>query len=98
MPQTQVLGISVDEPLQELRNRVARLATETAGLLNLPFAFTANDISANADYIGGGYAVMGDRERETIRLVARLEGILVDPVYTAKALGGMIDLIQKGEI
>jgi L-cysteate sulfo-lyase len=98
MPQTQVLGISVDEPLEELRNNVARLATDTAVLLNLPFAFTPNDIAANAGYIGGGYAIMGDRERETIRLIARLEGILVDPVYTAKAVGGMIDLIQKGEI
>jgi L-cysteate sulfo-lyase len=98
MPQTQVLGISVDEPLEELKNNVARLATDTAGLLNLSLAFTPNDIAANVDYIGGGYAIMGERERETIRLVARLEGVLVDPVYTAKALGGMIDLIQKGEI
>lgn len=98
MPQTQVLGISVDEPLEELKNNVARLATETARLLSLPFAFRANDIAANAGYIGAGYAIMGDCERETIRLAARLEGILVDPVYTAKAFGGMIDLIRNGEI
>jgi L-cysteate sulfo-lyase len=98
MPQTQVLGISVDEPLNELKNNVAQLGTDTATLLNLPFTFTPNDIAANADYIGGGYAIMGDRERETIRLVATMEGILVDPVYTAKAFGGMIDLIHRGEI
>jgi D-cysteine desulfhydrase family pyridoxal phosphate-dependent enzyme len=98
MPRTQVLGISVDEPLEELKDNVARLATDTASLLNLPFVFRPVDIAANADYIGDGYAIMGDRERETIRLVARFEGILVDPVYTAKAFGGMIDLIRKGEI
>lgn len=98
MPQTQVLGISVDEPLDALKNNVARLATETAEFLTLPFKFTPADIAANADYVGGGYAIMGERERETIRLLARLEGLLVDPVYTGKAFGGVIDLIRKGII
>lgn len=98
MPETQVLGFSVDKPLAELKSNVAELGTDTAALLNLPFTFTPNDIAANADYIGGGYAIMGDRERETIRLLATLEGILVDPVYTGKAFGGMIDLIRTGKI
>ncbi len=98
MPTTEVLGFSVDEPLDELKTNVARLATETASLLGLPFSFTPADISANADYIGAGYAIMGERERETIRLLARLEGVLVDPVYTGKAFGGMLDLIRKGAI
>ncbi len=98
MPGAEVLGISVDEPLDMLRANVAKLATETASLLELPFSFTPADISANADYIGAGYAIMGERERETIRLLAQLEGVLVDPVYTGKAFGGMIDLIRKGAI
>ena len=98
MPGAEVLGLSVDEPLTELKANVARLATETASLLELPFSFTPADISANADYIGAGYAIMGERERETIRLLAQLEGVLVDPVYTGKAFGGMIDLIRKGVI
>jgi len=49
------------------------------------------------DYLGGGYAVIGDAEREAIRLAARLEGLLVDPVYTGRALAGLIDLVRKGE-
>lgn len=98
MPDTEVLGLSVDEPLDMLKTNVAKLATETASLLELPFSFTPADISANADYIGAGYAIMGERERETIRLLAQLEGVLVDPVYTGKAFGGMIDLIRKGAI
>lgn len=98
MPQTEVLSISVDESLEELKSNVAPIAIATAQLLDLPFTFTPNDIHVNADYIGAGYALMGDRERETIRLLARLEGILVDPVYTGKAFGGMIDLIRKGVI
>ncbi|MBM4424147.1 MAG: D-cysteine desulfhydrase family protein [Chloroflexi bacterium] len=98
MPNTEVLGFSVEEPLDELKSNVARLATDTAAYLGLTFAFAPADIAANADYIGAGYALMGDRERETIRMLAQLEGVLVDPVYTGKAFGGMIDLIRKGLI
>lgn len=98
MPTTEVLGFSVDEPLAELQANVASIATETAELLGLPFTFKPADIAANTDYIGAGYAIMGDRERETIRRLARLEGILVDPVYTGKAFGGLIDLVRRGVI
>ncbi len=98
LPQTEVLGLSVDETLEQLQCNVAPIATEAAQRLGLPFTFAPADIHANADYIGAGYALMGDRERETIRLLARLEGILVDPVYTGKAFGGLIDLMRKGVI
>jgi 1-aminocyclopropane-1-carboxylate deaminase/D-cysteine desulfhydrase-like pyridoxal-dependent ACC family enzyme len=47
-------------------------------------------------YIGGGYGVMGEIEREAIRLFARQEGLLLDPVYTGRAAAGMIDLIRNG--
>ena len=50
----------------------------------------------NADYLGGGYAVMGESEAEAIRLFARQEGLLLDPVYTGRAAAGLIDLIRKG--
>lgn len=98
LPETQILGLSVDEPLDHLKAIVAPLATATAQLLSLPYTFTPPDIHANADYIGAGYALMGNRERETIRLLGRLEGLLVDPVYTGKAFGGLIDLVQTGAI
>jgi D-cysteine desulfhydrase len=98
LPETEVLGISVDTPLELLRATVAQLATQTAGLLGLPESFGPGDISASADYIGLGYAKIGERERETIRLLGRCEGILLDPVYTAKAFGGMVDLIRRGVI
>ena len=49
------------------------------------------------DYAGPGFGVVGDLEREAIRLVARYEGILLDPVYTARAMGGLIDMIRKKE-
>ena len=50
------------------------------------------------EYAGKGYAITDDKTLETIRLLARTEGILLDPVYTGKAFSGMIDRIQSGKI
>ncbi len=91
----RVLGISVDEPANVLAPRVAQLATATAEYLGEPQGFKAGEILANEDYLGGGYGVAGEAEKEAIRLFARSEGILLDPVYTGRAAAGMIDLIRK---
>lgn len=92
----KVLGISVDEREAELKERVATLASETADGLGEKISFHAEDILVCADYLGGGYGVMGEAEIEAIRLFAQLEGLLLDPVYTGRAAAGMIDLIRKG--
>ena len=94
----EVLGISVDEDLETLRSTVTRIATGTATLLGYPRTYSPQDISANTDYLGAGYAIMGKPEREAIELFAQTEGMLVDPVYTGRAAAGMIDLIRRGVI
>ena len=95
----EILGISIDKPLVELTNdTVAVLATETAVHLDLDTEFSGDEIRANADYLGGGYGVMGAVEREAIQLFAQAEGILLDPVYTSRAAAGLIDLIRTGVI
>ncbi len=94
----QVLGISVDEQCEDLQRKVAELATATAVHLKLDFHFVPDDIAVNADYLGAGYGVMGQPEREAIRLAAQMEGLLLDPVYTGRAFAGLIDLIRQGEI
>jgi L-cysteate sulfo-lyase len=91
-----LLGISVDEPEGKLKAHVADLATRTARHLGRPHEFDASDVRVNAEYLGGGYAVMGDLERHAIRLMAQTEGILLDPVYTGRAFGGLLDLIRRG--
>jgi 1-aminocyclopropane-1-carboxylate deaminase/D-cysteine desulfhydrase-like pyridoxal-dependent ACC family enzyme len=91
----KILGISVDEPAIELKSRVTKLADETIALLGGISKTNPRDVFVNDDYLGGGYAIMGDREQEAIRMFAQLEGILVDPVYTGRAAAGMIDLIRK---
>jgi len=94
--QGQVLGISVDEPAEVLQSRVAELAMGVADFMGEGLSITPQEIQVNADYLGGGYGVVSDTERESIRLFAIYEGILLDPVYTGRAAGGMIDLIRKG--
>jgi D-cysteine desulfhydrase len=94
----QVLGISIDEKREDLQAKVAALATDTAEHLKLGLRFAPGDIAVNADYLGAGYAVMGELEREAIRLAAKTEGLLLDPVYTGRAFAGLIDLIRKSEI
>jgi len=91
-----LLGISVDHPADTLQTQVAALATATATHLGLGTLSVADLVHVNDDYLGEGYAQVGETEREAIRLVAQLEGILLDPVYTGRAMGGLIDLIRWG--
>ncbi len=92
----KVLGISVDEVQVELQKRVARLASETSERLGRRVEFKPEEILVNADYCSAGYGVLTDGEREAIRLFARTEGLLIDPVYTGRAAAGLIDLIRRG--
>jgi L-cysteate sulfo-lyase len=92
----RVLAISIDRPAEELKTHVAALATATATHLGLGTISVASHIEVNDDYLGQGYGILGDAEREAIRLVAQIEGILLDPVYTGRAMSGLIDLIRWG--
>jgi L-cysteate sulfo-lyase len=93
--ETPVIGISVDEKADVLAERVARLAGEGAALLGVDWTPDAGSVRVEDGYLGRGYAVVGDREREALRLLARYEGLLADPVYTGRAFGGLVDLIRK---
>ena len=92
----RVLGIAIDHPAEELKTHVAALATATATHLGLGTMSLGGQIEVNDDYLGEGYGILSDSDREAIRLVAQLEGILLDPVYTGRAMGGLIDLIRWG--
>ncbi|MCP4539596.1 MAG: D-cysteine desulfhydrase family protein [Chloroflexi bacterium] len=92
----RLLGISIEPDANTLGQQVANLATATAEHLGLAFTFTPEDLSVDDGYLGGGYGVVGDLEREAVRTMARIEGILLDPVYTGRAFGGLLDLIRQG--
>lgn len=92
----QILGISVDHPAETVKTQVSALATATATHLGLGTVSVADMVEVNDDYLGEGYAQIGDPEREAIQMMAQLEGVLLDPVYTGRAAAGLIDLIRWG--
>jgi D-cysteine desulfhydrase family pyridoxal phosphate-dependent enzyme len=94
----KITGISVDQPAASLCGHIASLATETASLLGQELSFRPEDIDVNDEFLGGGYGVMGELEREAIRTFARLEGLILDPVYTGRAGGALMRLIHSGQI
>jgi L-cysteate sulfo-lyase len=91
----KLLGISVDEPEEWLKQRVSELASLASEKLGKRIEFTPGEVWANANYCSAGYAVLTEQEREAIHLFATGEGLLLDPVYTGRAAAGMIDLIRK---
>ena len=92
----RILGISVDPRAEALRHTLAGLATATADHLGLGLTFAPEDFAVNDGYLGGGYGVVGELEREAMRTMARTEGVLLGPVYTGRAFGGLLDLIRRG--
>jgi D-cysteine desulfhydrase family pyridoxal phosphate-dependent enzyme len=92
----KVLGISIDEPEEWLKERVSALASDASEKLGERIDFSREDVLANEAYCKAGYGVLTDAEREAVKLFARTEGLLLDPVYTGRAAAGMIDLIRKG--
>jgi L-cysteate sulfo-lyase len=93
----QLAAIAIDSSRGELQAGVAALAGLTFRRLGLALSLAPEEAVAYDGYLGAGYAIMGSPEQEAIQLVARTEGILLDPVYTGRAMAGLIDLIRTGE-
>ena len=91
-----VLGIGVRAAKEAQETNVFNLAGKTAELLGVPGAVTRDSVVANCDYVGGGYGIPTPGMVEAVTMLARLEGILLDPVYSGKGMAGLIDLCRKG--
>jgi D-cysteine desulfhydrase family pyridoxal phosphate-dependent enzyme len=99
MPQPfRVVGISVSRTSDDMRVRVSHHANEVAALLGAPFDFGPDDVLVHDEYIGQGYGKPTPAGMEATRLMARTEGILLDPVYSAKGVAGMMDLVRRGVV
>ena len=94
----QIIGISPIRTDLIPAEVVANLANEAAQRLELDLRLTAADIENQEQYIGPGYALATEESREALELVARTEGMFLDPVYTAKAMAGLIDHIRAGKL
>ncbi|MFT4808782.1 MAG: L-cysteate sulfo-lyase [Paraglaciecola sp.] len=97
----ELVGINIDKetnaalPFDQL---ITQLVNTTAKLIGLDYTFSKEQLILNSDYVGEGYGVIGPQENEAITLTAKLEGILLDPVYTGRAMAGLIHLIRSGKI
>lgn len=96
--QIPVLGIGVNAARDAQEEKVFKLCEETAEYVGAPGIVKRDDVVANCDYVGDGYGVPTQAMNDAVILLARLEGLLFDPVYSGKGLAGMLDLIAKGEI
>ena len=94
----RVLGIGVRAPKDRQEANVHKLAEATAEYCGVRGGIARSAVEANCDYVGGGYGIPTPGMTEAVTLLARLEGVLLDPVYSGKGMAGLIDLIRKGEI
>ena len=95
--QLPLLGIGVRAAREVQEGNVFRLAQAVEAKIGTPGVVARADVVANCDYVGPGYGIPADSTLEAIDMFARLEGILLDPVYSGKGAAGLIDLIRKGQ-
>ena len=91
-----VLGIGVRAPKDRQEANVFKLAEETAALLGQPGRVTREQVVADCDYVGEGYGLIDQGVIDALTLAARLDGIVLDPVYSGKAMKGLIALARAG--
>jgi 1-aminocyclopropane-1-carboxylate deaminase len=92
----QVIGIDASATPDQTRAQVLEIAQRTAGLVELGRPVTEDDVVLLEDYAYPLYGVPSEETKEAIRLCARLEGMITDPVYEGKSMQGLIDLVGKG--
>ena len=94
----QLYGVAVSGGEPWKRERVLRIANEAASLVGLKMRVLEDDLFTEQGYIGEGYGIPTPECLEAIRLLAETEGILLDPVYTGKAMACLVDHVRRGEL
>jgi 1-aminocyclopropane-1-carboxylate deaminase len=91
-----VIGIEASFTPQQTTAQVLEIARNTAKLVELGREIEDDDVVLVEDYAYPAYGIPSDETKEAIRLCARLEGMITDPVYEGKSMQGMMDLVKKG--
>ncbi|WP_233879545.1 D-cysteate sulfo-lyase [Virgibacillus halodenitrificans] len=91
-----IVGISVNKDKKLQEENVYKLIRKTADYLSVQNNIDKGSVKVFDDYVGPGYSLPTSKMKEAIELLAQKEGILLDPVYTGKAMAGFIDLIRTG--
>jgi len=92
----RVIGIDASGTLEQTRAQVTDIARKTADLIGLGMEISDTDIHINPDFAYPAYGIPSHETNEAIRLAARTEAMITDPVYEGKSMQGMIDLVRKG--
>lgn len=93
----QIIGISPDDPAAAIAAHVAEIIDGIGSLLELPPGAFDNRVTVLDEFVGAGYGIPTAASTAALQLLARTEGVLLDPVYTAKAFAGLLALIERGE-
>ncbi|MBX3604810.1 MAG: 1-aminocyclopropane-1-carboxylate deaminase [Piscinibacter sp.] len=93
----RVIGIDASAKPQQTREQILRIAKHTAALVELRRDIVARDVVLDERFGGPEYGLPSEGTLEAIRLCARLEGMLTDPVYEGKSMQGMIEMVRRGE-
>ena len=93
----RVIGIDASAKPEQTREQILRIARNTAELVELEGGIADDDVILDTRYGGPEYGLPNEGTLEAIRLCARLEGVLTDPVYEGKSMHGMIDMVRNGE-
>ncbi|MFD4422115.1 1-aminocyclopropane-1-carboxylate deaminase [Agromyces sp. NPDC058484] len=94
----RVIGIDASAKLDETRDQVARIARDTAALIELGRDLRDDEITVLEGWAGDFYGIPVASTDEAMRLTGRLEGVILDPVYEGKSMAGLIDLVSSGDI
>lgn len=94
----RVIGIDASAKIAQTRDQVARIARNTAELIELGRELRDDEITVLEGWAGDYYGIPVDSTIEAIKLTGRLEGVIIDPVYEGKSMAGLIDLVQQGDI
>ena len=93
----RTIGIEIDADPEAVDGHVRGVAEGTLDLLGVADGLPDGVVEINPDYAGEAYGKPTDAMVEAVTLVARLEGLILDPVYSGKAMAGLIDLVKRGE-
>jgi D-cysteine desulfhydrase/L-cysteate sulfo-lyase len=93
-----IYGFAVSHLHPDMSKEVLHESKATAEFYDMDLSFSEEDIHINFDYVGEGYDIPSKKGTEAIKQVAREEAIILDPVYTGKAMSGLLDFIKIGKI
>ncbi|MBO0859487.1 MAG: D-cysteine desulfhydrase family protein [Chloracidobacterium sp.] len=94
-PEARVVGVSADDPSASISEQVGKIIRGVGETLGVQLS---EEVTVLDDYVGAGYGVPSAQGDEATELLARTEGVILDPVYTAKAMSALVDWVRKGRL